>query len=298
MVCSSKFSMVDFAESQKKQQKIYKWIKANGIRGLIRAVLHLLKPCRLKYYSHCEELFRNKIGLEIGGPSRHFRWNGLFPVYEVALRIDNCNFSHQTTWEGSISEGATFFFHERRSPGNQYIADATNLSQIPSEHYDFVLSSHTIEHIANPLQALSEWKRVLKHEGLLALVVPHKDGTFDHHRPVTSLLHLIQDFEQKTTEEDLTHLDEILAMHDLAMDPSAGDFQTFQQRSEKNFENRCLHHHAFDTRLAIKMMHHVSMQILAVEVFRPCDIWIIAQKPGRDGQVQNDPFWGICDDPF
>jgi hypothetical protein len=125
------------------------------------------------------------------------------------------------------------------------------------------------------------------------LVLPHRDGTFDHRRPVTSLAHFIQDFEQQITEGDLTHLEEILKLHDLSKDPLAGDFEAFKQRSERNLENRCLHHHVFDTRLAVEVIHHMGLQILAVEVGHLLHILVIAQKPMRGIEVQNDGFRAI-----
>jgi SAM-dependent methyltransferase len=235
-------------------------------------------------------LFRGKTGLEIGGPSAVFSRSGLLPVYAVAARVDNCNFSRQTIWEGRIEEGATFRFDERHDPGYQYIAEASSLGKIASATYDFLLSSHTLEHIANPLQALLEWKRVLKPHGVLAVVLPHKDGTFDHRRPVTALAHLIQDFEERTPESDLTHLEEILRLHDLALDPPAGDFQAFKARSERNLENRCLHHHVFDTALAVEVVHHMRLEILAVETALPHHIFILARNVAHE--PDNEVFRG------
>ena len=72
--------------------------------------------------------------------------------------------------------------------------------------------SHCIEHIANPLKAISEWKRILKDNGLILLIVPHKDKTFDHNRPITSLSHLIEDMKTDVQEDDSTHLPEILEL--------------------------------------------------------------------------------------
>ncbi len=278
-------------------RKVYAKSKTQGVTGLDDAVFRQVIPRHLACYQHCRPFFQSKIGLEIGGPSDHFKRSGLLPVYTVADRIDNCNFSNDTTWEGSVTEGATFRFDKRRAPGDQYIAEATNLGNIMSASYDFILSSHTLEHIANPLQALLEWTRVLNEEGLLALVVPHRDGTFDHRRPVTSLAHLIQDFEQQITEGDLTHIEEILRLHDLAKDPDAGDFESFKQRSKRNLENRCLHHHVFDTRLAVEVIHHIGLQILAVHVVKPHDITVVAQKPKRGQEVQNERFRGIDTTP-
>lgn len=85
-------------------------------------------------------------------------------------------------------------FNKGSPPGHQYFGEANCLGFIDDSSYEFVLASHCIEYLANPMQGLAEWIRVLKHDGLLVLVIPHKDGTFDHRRPVTSLEHLVHDF--------------------------------------------------------------------------------------------------------
>ena len=274
-------------------KKVYKKLKSKGLGGLLRYAYHRVLPERLRFYPHCKSLFQSGIGLEIGGPSSIFRRGGQIPVYPVAVRIDNCNFGSNTIWEGTINEGDTFIFDKGKAAGRQYVAEASNLRCIEKSSYDYVLSSHCIEHMANPLQGLAEWIRVLKHDGLLVLVVPHKNGTFDHRRPVTSLEHLIEDFDNQTGEGDLTHLEEILRLHDLNKDPGAGDFEFFQERSKQNIENRCLHHHVFDTRIAVEAVNYMGLQILAVELFHPYHIVIIAKKIGPDQAVNNERFRGI-----
>ena len=213
---------------------IYSLLKKDGVYGALRAICRLVIPKRLEYYPQCKPYLQSRIGLEVGGPSDIFKKRGHVPVYSIAARIDNCNFAGNTTWEGAISEGFAFIFDNRKPPGRQYIAEASNLQCIEDASYDFVLSSHCIEHLANPLRGLEEWIRVLKKDGLLVLVVPHKDGTFDHRRPVTSLKHLIQDFDSQTDEGDATHLEEILRLHDLSRDPGAVDFQFLKDRSKFN----------------------------------------------------------------
>jgi SAM-dependent methyltransferase len=264
--------------------------KSRGASGLLDVLARDDVASGLGCYRVCRPLFEGKIGFEIGGPSSIFARGDLFPVYPVAARIDNSNFSRETIWGEFSPGGAQFRVDERCAPGNQYIAEAVDLSFIPSASYDFVLSSHTLEHVANPLRALSEWMRILKERGVLSLVLPHKEGTFDHRRPVTTLKHLIQDFEQQTTEADLTHLDEILRLHDLALDPPAGDSVAFKQRSERNLENRCLHHHVFDMRLAIDVVHHMGLQIHAVEAVRPYHVFVVAQKIEAGRKPRNEPF--------
>lgn len=216
----------------------------------------------------------NKHGVEVGGPSAVFRT--VLPVYEFVGRLDGVNFSTDTIWEGRLESGENFNYYKNRT-GHQFIADATDLSDIASESRDFLLSSNCLEHVANPLKALSEWKRVIKPGGALILVLPNKDSNFDHRRPCTTFEHLLDDFNGDVGEDDLTHLEEILALHDLPMDPPAGDLEHFRQRSLKNFENRTLHHHVFDVPLIEKVLDHVGFEILDVTTTRT-DFFALGRK--------------------
>ena len=238
---------------------------------------HLL-PKRARCSSLCRELVSERIGLEIGGPSEAFSKKGILPVYPYVKSLDNSNFSAETIWQGKIERGMTFRYDKKKPLGNQYLSEATNLQSIPSKTYDLVLSSHVLEHVANPLLALSEWRRVLKEDGFLFLVIPRRDGTFDHRRPVTSLGHLIRDFEQQMAEGDLTHLSEILLLHDLERDPAAGTWEAFKKRSRRNLENRCLHHHVFDAELVAQVLAHMNLQVSLIEAVPPYHIVAIAQK--------------------
>src|SRR5215217_774436 len=196
-----------------------------------------------------------KHGIEIGGPSTLFRTS--LPLYQSAQRLDGVNFSQSTVWEGEIKEGLTYNFFGNKK-GTQFISDGSDLSQIKDDTYDFVLSSNCLEHIANPLKALSEWKRILKNDGHLILVLPNKASNFDHRRPTTSFDHLLEDFNSNMPETDLTHLDEILALHDLSRDPPAGDAESFKRRSLDNFSNRTLHHHVFDLDVMTEMVEFLG----------------------------------------
>jgi predicted SAM-dependent methyltransferase len=253
--------------------------KSQSIGGLILKVVRYLKPQRGKCYHSLQKVLSNSTGLEIGGPSRTFSKNGILPVYPLANRIDNCNFARKTVWEANIVEGMTFQFHKRRPPGRQYLCEATNLPKINfAQKYDYILASHVLEHIANPLKAISEWMRVVKDNGFIIIIVPHKDSTFDHKRPITTIEHLVEDFNRSIGEDDLTHLPEILELHDLIKDPGAGSFADFKIRSENNFENRCLHHHVFDTALLEAIFDWMNLRIQVVEPILPHHIIAIAHN--------------------
>jgi SAM-dependent methyltransferase len=68
---------------------------------------------------------------------------------------------------------------------------------------DFVLASHVIEHMPDPIRALEEWTRVARR--YVFLVVPHRDRTFDRDRPLTPVSELIARNERGLTSEEDRH---------------------------------------------------------------------------------------------
>lgn len=234
-----------------------------------------------------------RAGLEIGGPSPIFRADGDLPAYPFIADLDNVNFGTKTIWEGEIREGRTFAFHPDRPPGRQFVAEATDLAVIADAAYDFLLSSHTLEHSANPLKALAEWRRIVRPGGTLLILLPHKAGTFDHRRPTTTLAHMIADFEDDRGEDDLSHLEEVLELHDPATTPEIGTPAEFRLRSERNLENRCLHHHTFTTSSAVALLDHAGLQMHHVAGLAPFHSLLIATNPppgrGPDNRRFLDP---------
>lgn len=191
------------------------------------------------------ELFREKIGIEIGGPSKIFTNEGAIPIYPVIAELDGCNFSENSLWEQGLKEGRTYKWNGDKL-GYQYICEGISISERMSpEKYDFVISSNCIEHIANPLKAIEDWLRLIKVGGIFLLVAPKKESNFDHNREVTPFNHLKEDYQNDIKEDDLTHMEEILMKHDLSMDLPAGNIEQFRARSLENFKNRALHHHIF-----------------------------------------------------
>ena len=199
------------------------------------------------------------------------------PIYSVIKKLDGVNFSANTIWEGALSEGMNFKYEGSEKIGYQYIRDAVDLKNIESEKYDFIVACNNLEHIANPILALKEWLRVVKTDGLLFLVLPNKMLNFDHKREVATLKHLIDDYENNITENDLSHLDEILENHDLLLDPQAGSFSDFKERAMKNYENRALHQHVFDMQLLKEIYNYFNVNVL-LEHTTTTDYYIVGRK--------------------
>ena len=209
-------------------------------------------------------LVEGKTGIEIGGPTvRLFRY--MIPIYQSAAALDGVNFSTSTIWEGDIGANAGRYAYYKDKVGNQFISEAADLSKIPDQSYDFLLSSHCLEHVANPIQAVKEWKRVVKRGGVMMLFLPNKAYNFDHRRAFTTFEHLLSDYEKGTPETDLSHLNEILEKHDYLMDVHAGGPEKFRARSLDNFTNRCLHHHVFDLDLLKAIFDFAGVETLRRE---------------------------------
>lgn len=261
-----------------------------GLRGSVAMAARRLQHRRPSYLELSADLVAGKRGLEIGGPSPIFSENGLVPLYPIIDTLDNCNFAADTIWEGAILEGKTFSYDANREPGKQFILDGADLSAIDPATYDFVLSSHTIEHIADPIRALLEWKRVLRDTGTLILVVPHKDRTFDHRRPVTTLEHLRQDFARAVADGDTTHVEEFIRLYDLRRDPVVESRDDLARRTASIAKNRAIHHHVFTTELVVKLLDEVGFQIFAVDGAWPAHIIALARVPERPSELNNKRF--------
>jgi len=244
------------------------------LKGLIYRG-RMLTEGRLDCFASILPYVYNKKGLEIGGPSEVFkRWHSPLPIYSRVASLDNCDISRNTVW---AAHSDTYKFSPSKAPGKTIFCDGSNLSSVADQTYDFILSSHNLEHFANPIKALREWKRVTRPEGALILVLPHYAKTFDHRRTPTSVEHMVADYEGNTQEDDLTHLPEILQAHDLSRDPAAGSIEEFRRRSLDNLTNRCLHHHVFDENNSRGLLTASGMTVLATQLAFPFHICLLAR---------------------
>lgn len=75
---------------------------------------------------------------------------------------------------------------------------------------DYFVASHVLEHSANPIKGLVEMHRVLRHGGILYLVLPDKNKTWDRNRKTTPVDHFFEDYERGTTDCDPTHIHDFI----------------------------------------------------------------------------------------
>jgi SAM-dependent methyltransferase len=225
-------------------------------------------------------------GLEIGGPSAVFAADGLLPVYPILDSIDGVQWTAETVWHTLDSEQG--YQPEGSRRGELHLVDDPDLGPLPDGVYDVVLSSHVLEHLANPLRALAAWRRVTRPGGHMLLVVPHMEGTFDHRRPLTTLEHLVEDAEHAVGEDDLTHVDETLQLHDRSRDAEPDDEAAWAQRRRENPRTRVVHHHTFTTQSLLALLDHAGLELRAVETRAPHDIYALGRWPAHAERPDNE----------
>ena len=221
--------------------------------------------------------FKGLKGIEIGGPSNMFSIRGAMPVYLFAEKVDGVNFSNKTIWEGKIKEGENYNYYKNLF-GFQYIAEGSDLSLLKDNQFDFLLSSHSLEHIANPIKALNHWCRILKESGRLVLILPDSSVTFDRKRPITKLEHLIEDYNNDVQEDDETHFKEVIDLHDMDLDKALGSRDILKERTIQNLSYRAVHHHVFNFELIKELLSYTGFDVEFQQNFHPFHLITIATK--------------------
>jgi SAM-dependent methyltransferase len=234
------------------------------------------------------EPLRGARALEIGGPSALFGADGLLPVYPVLAGVDGVQWTAKTMWHELDPEGGYCPDGTRR--GELHVVEDVELTELSDGAYDVTMSSHVLEHLANPLLALAAWRRVTRPGGHLLIVAPHMSGTFDHRRPITPLGHMVEDFERGVGEDDLTHLDETLRLHDRTRDSEAADRETWAERRRSNATTRLLHHHTFTTPTLLALLDRVGLELIATETRFPHDIYVLGRWASPGEAADNATF--------
>lgn len=103
-------------------------------------------------------------------------------------------------------------------PGAQGVdrALAYNAMGLPDGPYDYVFSSHCLEHLADPVAALEHWKTRLRPGGVLFLYLPHPDMTYWRPQFCRKHRHLFWPADVARMLTDLGFVDVLHGERDLA----------------------------------------------------------------------------------
>jgi len=219
-----------------------------------------------------------KVGLEIGGPSRPCERTDL---YRIAAKTDLVNFSEKTLW-GTFQDGSIFNY-TGGGQGTVRITDGLTLFGIADSSYDFVLGSHYLEHLIDPLSALLSMHRVTKPGGTIMLVLPRKEACFDHLRGQSRMEEILFRYIHKAQSDDLRYvnLNSWIFGNDLSRDRAAGSFHQLLARSIRFEDNRSIHTMVYDLKLLEQLGKLLSLEVVFKGVEGRLHQWIIFKKPTK-----------------
>lgn len=86
---------------------------------------------------------------------------------------------------------------------NVFAGDNYDAYNIPDGEFDYIFSSHTLEHLPNPVKALEYWTQHIKPGGVLFLYLPHPDMEYWRPQNDRKHLHLFYPEDVRKLLEDL-----------------------------------------------------------------------------------------------
>jgi SAM-dependent methyltransferase len=172
------------------------------------------------------------------------------------------------------------------TPNPDIVSDASVIP-VESATFDYVFSSHVLEHMQNTIATLKEWLRVIKDGGILFLLLPHGDRTFDKFREKTTLEHHLNDYKNLTEEFDNSHNDEIKSgwSKNINFEQDVINYQNEWGADIWDFEfrhkNGVIHYHVWTQDEIIKLLQYLGLKILYVSEIaeeRPDTFIVVAKK--------------------
>lgn len=146
------------------------------------------------------------------------------------------------------------------------VSDAATIPR-PDQTFDFLISSHCLEHHSDTLKVLHEWIRVIKPGGILFLALPHGLRTFDRGRTLTRLEHHIDDYRSMIAENDKTHLDEFLEISVAQANPAWSN-EAKNRDGSYNFDyminHGYMHFHVWTQNEMLDVLRYLKLEILLV----------------------------------
>jgi SAM-dependent methyltransferase len=93
--------------------------------------------------------------------------------------------------------------------------DGFSAEKIPSGEYDFIFSSHTLEHVENYVRVIEYWTSHIKSGGVLFLYLPHEDMEYWLPQNNRKHLHSFRPDQIEKVLKDLGYSDIISSGRDL-----------------------------------------------------------------------------------
>jgi len=128
------------------------------------------------------------VGIEIGAAAHN------------PFNLPNCTYVDYTDEFTIFKEGEMKLCGEMARV--DVVADGADLP-FKDNSYDYVISSHLIEHFFDPIKAIEEWFRVIKPGGYIFIIAPNQYALLGETRPCTKYTELLDRHSGKMLPADV-----------------------------------------------------------------------------------------------
>jgi SAM-dependent methyltransferase len=103
------------------------------------------------------------------------------------------------------------------------VDEGERLEKFADESVDFLIASHMLEHVEDPIAALHHFLRVLRPNGVLFLTLPDARYSFDQRRARTTVEHLLRDHREGPEASRREHYEEWARIIDCVPEPQVAE---------------------------------------------------------------------------
>ncbi len=195
--------------------------------------------------------FRNAMGVELGPGDRPFCKKNV--VYVEPIRHD-----YKKLFPKAVLD--------------KYVNGTAESIPFTENSFDFIFSSHVLEHCCDVIKVLKEFIRVLKPGGLVILILPHMDRMFDKGRIPSTLEKHINDYSIGITPNDYIlpqsiHSDLYDDFLRISIEPYDHKWKKIALKKDSKFdpvwmvENNLVHFHCWTPLEIVKILEFLDLKV-------------------------------------
>lgn len=185
--------------------------------------------------------------------------------------------------------------------------------QYGDERFDYVLSSHNLEHMPDPIRFFQGCEQVLKPGGVVTMAIPDRRYCFDFFRPITTTAEWLEAYHERRTKPTPTQVFQQGSLHSLlggqiawsqeatslptpgeTLERSFSDWQTQTQGDAPYHDAHCWTFTPASLELILTDLRHLGLLKLDLLEFQGpsgCEFYVHLRNPSGERHHDRKHFY-------